>query len=29
MRPALFCAAQLIVNVSLYDVNLVQYKNDR
>ena len=24
-----FCAAQLLVNVSLYDVNVVQYKNDK
>ena len=24
-----FCAAQLLVNVSLYDVNFVQYKNDK
>ena len=29
VRPALFCAAQLLVNVSLYDVNFVKYKNDK
>ena len=26
MRPVLFYAAQLLVNVSWYDVNFVQYK---
>ena len=24
-----FCAAQLLVSASLYDVNFVQYKNDK